>query len=437
MNGYRLFKRLALFAAAASLALPVARADQLSTSGQLLDRIVAVVNEGILLQSELDTQTGLIVSQLRDQNTQLPAPEVIKGQVLEQLILKELQLQRARRLGIQVPDAMLNATLSQVASRNGLTLTQLPQAMAADGIDYATFREDMRSDMVIEALHQRAVVARIQVSEREIERYLERQESSANEQVDYDLSHILIAIPASSRPEEVADAERRVGEVHNRLVQGEDFAELAITYSDGQNALDGGRLGWRKGGQLPGNFEQVVSELSPGQFSAPVRSQSGYHILQVNDVRGTEKFIVLQTHTRHILVQPDEILDDNAIRAKMQRIRQRIVDDGEDFGDVARLESADPGSAPKGGDLGWTSPGSFIPAYEAEVAKLSPGEISQPFRTDYGWHIVQLLDRKERDTTDEVKRDRAIQAIRSGKQEQETDIWLRQLRDEAYVEIRG
>ena len=437
MNGYRLFKRLALFAAAASLALPVARADQLSTSGQLLDRIVAVVNEGILLQSELDTQTGLIVSQLRDQNTQLPAPEVIKGQVLEQLILKELQLQRARRLGIQVPDAMLNATLSQVASRNGLTLTQLPQAMAADGIDYATFREDMRSDMVIEALHQRAVVARIQVSEREIERYLERQESSANEQVDYDLSHILIAIPASSRPEEVADAERRVGEVHNRLVQGEDFAELAITYSDGQNALDGGRLGWRKGGQLPGNFEQVVSELSPGQFSAPVRSQSGYHILQVNDVRGTEQFIVLQTHTRHILVQPDEILDDNAIRAKMQRIRQRIVDDGEDFGDVARLESADPGSAPKGGDLGWTSPGSFIPAYEAEVAKLSPGEISQPFRTDYGWHIVQLLDRKERDTTDEVKRDRAIQAIRSGKQEQETDIWLRQLRDEAYVEIRG
>lgn len=437
MTGYRFFKRLTLFAAAAALALPVARADQLSSSGQLLDRIVAVVNEGILLQSELDTQTGLIVRQLRDQNTQLPAPEVIKGQVLEQLILKELQLQRARRLGIQVPDAMLNATLSQVASRNGLTLTQLPQAMAADGIDYASFREDMRSDMVIEALHQRAVVARIQVSEREIERYLERQESSANEQVDYDLSHILIAIPASSRPEEVADAERRVGEVHNRLVQGEDFAELAITYSDGQNALDGGQLGWRKGGQLPGNFEQIVSELSPGQFSAPVRSQSGYHILKVNDVRGTEKFIVLQTHTRHVLVQPDEILDDNAIRAKMQRIRQRIVENGEDFGDVARLESADPGSAPKGGDLGWTSPGSFIPAYEAEVAKLSPGEISQPFRTDYGWHIVQLLDRKERDTTDEVKRDRAIQAIRSGKQEQETDIWLRQLRDEAYVEIRG
>ena len=437
MTGYRFFKRLTLLAAAATLALPVARADQLSTSGQLLDRIVAVVNEGILLQSELDTQTGMIVRQLREQNTQLPSPEVIKGQVLEQLILKELQLQRARRLGIQVPDAMLNATLSQVASRNGLTLTQLPQAMAADGIDYASFREDMRSDMVIEALHQRAVVARIQVSEREIERYLERQESSANEQVDYDLSHILIAIPASSRPEEVADAERRVGEVHNRLVQGEDFAELAITYSDGQNALDGGQLGWRKGGQLPGNFEQIVSELSPGQFSAPVRSQSGYHILKVNDVRGTEKFIVLQTHTRHVLVQPDEILDDNAIRAKMQRIRQRIVEDGEDFGDVARLESADPGSAPKGGDLGWTSPGSFIPAYEAEVAKLSPGEISQPFRTDYGWHIVQLLDRKERDMTDEVKRDRAIQAIRSGKQEQETDIWLRQLRDEAYVEIRG
>jgi peptidyl-prolyl cis-trans isomerase SurA len=424
-------------AAALVAAVPSARADQLSNSGQLLDRIVAVVNEGVLLQSDLDIQTSLILRQLRDQNTQLPPEDVIKSQVLEQLILKELQLQRARRIGIRIPDAMLNATLSQVAARNGLTLTQLPQAMAADGIDYANFREEMRNDMVIEALHQRDVVARIQVSEREIERYLERQESSANEQVDYDMSHILVAVPASARPEELADAEQRIGDIHNRLIAGEDFEQLAITYSDGQNALEGGRLGWRKGGQLPGNFESVVSRLSPGQFSAPVRSASGYHILKVNDVRGTEKIIVLQTHTRHILIQPDEIMDDAATRSKMERLRTRIVEGGEDFADVARLESQDPTSAPQGGDLGWSSPGAFVPAFEDEVARLSPGEISQPFRTDYGWHIVELIDRKERDTTEEVKRERAVQAIRSGKQEQETEIWLRQIRDEAYVEIRG
>jgi peptidyl-prolyl cis-trans isomerase SurA len=423
--------------AAMTIAAPASRADQLSENGLLLDRIVAVVNEGILLQSELEAQTSMIIRQLREQNTQLPADDVIKAQVLEQLIMKELQLQRARRLGIRIPDAMLNATMSQIAARNGLTLSQLPQAMAADGIDYATFREEMRDDMVIEALHQRDVVTKIQVSEREINRYLERQENSATEQVDYDLSHILIAAPASAQPEEIADAERRIGEIHNRLIEGEDFEELAITYSDGQNALEGGRLGWRKGGQLPGNFEAVVSELSPGQFSAPIRSQSGYHILKVNDVRGTEKIIVLQTHIRHILVQPDQILDDDAVRAKMERIRERIVVDGEDFSDVARLESEDPTSAPQGGDLGWNSPGNFVPVFEAEVAKLAPGEISQPFRTDYGWHIVELVDRKERDTTDEVKRQRAIQAIRSGKQEQETEIWLRQIRDEAYIEIRS
>lgn len=424
-------------AAVLAVGMSPSRADQLSDSGVLLDRIVAVVNEGVLLQSDLDTHTGLIIRQLREQDTQLPPDDVIKAQVLEQLILKELQIQRANRLGIRVPDAMLNATLSQVAARNGLTLSQLPQAMAADGIDYAAFREEMRDDMVIEALHQRDVVARIQVSEREIERYLERQESSANDQVDYDLSHILIAVPASALPEEIADAEQRIGDIHNRLIAGEDFEELAITYSDGQKALDGGRLGWRKGGQLPGSFESVVSKLSPGQFSAPVRSPSGYHILKVNDVRGTEKIIVLQTHIRHILVQPDQILDDNAVRAKMERIRERIVVDGEDFADVARLESGDPTSAPQGGDLGWNSPGTFVPIFENEAAKLAPGEISQPFRTDFGWHILEVIDRKERDTTEEVKRDRAIQAIRAGKQEQETDIWLRQIRDEAYVEIRS
>jgi peptidyl-prolyl cis-trans isomerase SurA len=210
-----------------------------------------------------------------------------------------------------------------------------------------------------------------------------------------------------------------------------------VAYSDGQNALDGGRLGWRRGAQLPPVFFDVVRDLQPGEISPPIRSPSGVHLLKLNDIRGSDRVIELQHHTRHILLRPDEILDDRAIKSKLQRIRVRIVEDGEDFDDVARLESDDPGSGPMGGDLGWNTPGTFVPVFEEEIAALQPGQISEPFRTEFGWHIVELIDRQERDTTEEVQRMRAIEAIRASKREQETEIWLRQLRDEAYVELRG
>jgi peptidyl-prolyl cis-trans isomerase SurA len=281
------------------------------------------------------------------------------------------------------------------------------------------------------------VIARISVSEREIERFLQRQESSAGDQIDYDLSHILVSISASASPDEIAAAEQEIGSVHDRLMAGDDFTEVAITSSDGQNALDGGRLGWRKGAQLPDVFFEVVRDMNPGDISPPVRSPSGVHVLKLNDVRGAERVIELQHHTFHILLRPDQVLDDRAIKSKLDRIRKRVVENDEDFSDVARLESDDPGSAPLGGDLGWNAPGTFVPAFEDVVANLQPGEVSEPFRTQFGWHIVLLVDRLERDTTEEVKRSRAIDAIRASKREQETEIWLRQLRDEAYVEIRG
>jgi peptidyl-prolyl cis-trans isomerase SurA len=225
--------------------------------------------------------------------------------------------------------------------------------------------------------------------------------------------------------------------VEKELQDGADFAELAVTTSDGQNALNGGNLGWRKGSQLPDVFFDVVRHMEPGEISTPIRSPSGFHILKLNDVRGSERVVELQHHTMHILLRPDEVLDDSAVEAKLSRIRERIIADGEDFSDIARLESDDPGSAPTGGDLGWNAPGTFVPIFEQEVASLKPGEISEPFRTEFGWHIVLLVDRQERDTTDEVRRMRAIEAIRASKREQETEIWLRQLRDEAYVEVRG
>jgi len=409
----------------------------LSNTGALLDRIVAVVNEGIILKSQMDDKVRVITSQLREQGNPLPPPEAIEQQVLEQLIVQEVQLQRARRLGIRISDQMLNGTLQRIAERNGLTLTELPAALQAQGIDYARYREDVRNDMILDGLLQRDVIARISVSEREIERFLERQESSAGDQIDYDLSHILVAINPSAPAEEVATAELRIKDIERQLQDGADFAELAVTLSDGQNALQGGKLGWRKGAQLPAVFFDVVRDMKPGEISPPIRSPSGFHILRLDDVRGTERVVQLQHHTQHILLRPDEILDDSAVKSKLSRIRDRIVENGEDFSDVARLESDDPGSAPTGGDLGWNAPGTFVPAFEEVVASLQPGEISEPFRTEFGWHIVLLVDRQERDTTDEVQRMRAIDAIRASKREQETEIWLRQLRDEAYVEVRG
>ncbi len=426
-----------LFFIASLLASSGVRAQEtLSNSGVLLDRIVAVVNDGVILQSQMDSKVDLVAGQLRDQNTALPPREVLESQVLEQLITQEVQLQRARRLGVRVPDAMLNSTLQRVAQRNGISLSDLPRAMAAQGIDYRQYREDMRNEMILDSLRQRDVVARISVSEREIERFLGKQESSAGDQIDYELSHILIAVDSNATPEEVGEAGERIEELYQRLVAGEDFAELAVEYSQGQNALDGGDLGWRKGAQLPPVFFDAIDDLQPSEFTDPIRSPSGFHLLKLNDVRGAEKIIVLQTRVSHILLQPNEVLDDTAVEQKLLQLRGRI-EDGEDFADVARIDSEDPGSAPLGGDLGWTSPGTFVPVFEDQLARLEPGQMSMPFRTEFGWHLVLLVDRQERDTTEEVKRQRAVQAIRASKQEQETEIWLRELRDEAYVEVRG
>jgi len=426
-----------LFLMASFLASTGVRAQEtLSNTGVLLDRIVAVVNDGVILQSQMDSKVDLVAGQLRDQNTALPPREVLEGQVLEQLITQEVQLQRASRLGVRVPDAMLNSTLQRVAQRNGISLSDLPQAMAAQGIDYRQYREDMRNEMILDSLRQRDVVARISVSEREIERFLDKQESSVGDQIDYELSHILISVDSDATPEEVAEAGERIEELYQRLVAGEDFAELAVEYSQGQNALDGGDLGWRKGAQLPPVFFDAIDDLQPGEFTDPIRSPSGFHLLKLNDVRGAEKIIVLQTRVSHVLLLPNEVLDETAVEQKLLQLRGRI-EDGEDFADVARIESEDPGSAPLGGDLGWTSPGTFVPVFEDQLARLEPTQMSMPFRTEFGWHLVLLVDRQERDTTEEVKRQRAIQAIRTSKQEQETEIWLRELRDEAYVEVRG
>jgi peptidyl-prolyl cis-trans isomerase SurA len=416
---------------------PAAAATSLSDTGVLLDRIIALVDDGVVLQSELDAQLEMISRQLREQGTRMPPREVLRQQVLESLILQQIQLQRAERLGIRISDEQLNLALQQVAANNGVSFSELPRAMAADGVDYSMFREQLRKELTLDSVRQRDVVARIAVSEREINRWLEQYESTRGSQIDYDISQILIALPPDPSPEQVLAAEGRVRDVHARLEAGGDFAELAVAESEGQQALSGGRLGWRRGSQLPQQFAGVIQGLREGEISAPIRSGSGFHIFRLNATRGADDTVIQwQSQTRHILMTPNEVLDDDAVRTRLEAIRERILA-GESFADIAMLESDDPGSATRGGDLGWNPPGTFVPEFEAQIEMLKPGEISEPFRSPFGWHIVELIDRAERDTTEEVKRNMAVRAIRASKQEQETELWLRRLRDEAWVEIRG
>jgi peptidyl-prolyl cis-trans isomerase SurA len=432
------FARSLLLVSSAVLTAPAAlQAESLSDTGVLLDRIVALVDDGVVLKSELDTQVQTITLQLREQGVRMPPPEVLRQQILESLIVQQVQLQRAERIGIRVNDEQLNSALARVAERNEIAFSQLPAVLAADGISYAAFREQMRREMTIDALRQRDVLGRIEVSEREIQRWLEQHDATRVSQVDYDISQILVTLPEDPGPEQLEAARARAAAIHARLQAGDEFAELAVAESSGQQALTGGRLGWRRGAQLPEQFADAIRSLDIGEFSEPIRSSSGFHIFRVNDIRGgDERVIQLQTKASHILLAPNEVLDDDTIRGRLVAIRERVIA-GESFADIALLESEDSGSAARGGDLGWNPSGTFVPEFEAQLDQLSPGEISEPFRSPFGWHIIQLQDRQERDTTDDMRRMQAVQGIRGSKLEQETELWLRRLRDEAWVEIRG
>jgi peptidyl-prolyl cis-trans isomerase SurA len=416
----------------------VARAQtrELTTKGVMLDRVVAVVNDGVVLDSELNEQVAAVTERLRAQKLELPAENVLRQQVLERLVLQEIQSQRAARAGLKVPDDALNNALTEVAQRNNIPLSQLPEALAQQGIDYPSYREEMRKELTLGLLRQRDVLQRISVTPREIDQFLAKQASAPSEQNEYNVSHILIAVGQTATPEQIEAASKRAADVYQRAKGGEDFAKLAVAYSNSQTALDGGALGWRKGTELPTFLTDVIVKLKPGEVSEPLRTPSGYHIVKLNDVRNEEKkAIVDQVHVRHILMKTNELTDDATVRQKLEQIRQRVLK-GEDFAGVASITSEDPGSAAQGGDLGWTSPGTFVPEFDAAISKLKDGEISEPFHTQYGWHIAQLLGRRQYDNTDELKRRQAMEAIRASKADEETELWLRRLRDEAYVETK-
>jgi peptidyl-prolyl cis-trans isomerase SurA len=412
-----------------------AQTRDIGVHGEMLDRIAAIVNDGLVLKSELDTQMDAVTKRLQEQKVELPSQSVLKQQVLDRLIVQEIQTQHAKRVGLTVSDEQLNSALQEIASRNKIPFDQLPTALSAQGVDYKQYREGMRKELTLNTLRQRDVIAHINVSPRELEQFLARQQSSAAND-EFNVSHILLSLPEAATPQQLEEITHKAQDLAARASKGEDFGQLAIANSNSQTALDGGQLGWRKGTQLPQFILDLVAPMKPGQVSAPVRTPSGFHIVKLNERRsGEAQVIINQVHVRHILMKTNELDDDETVRQKLSKLRERILK-GEDFAGLASTNSADPGSAPDGGDLGWSGPGTFVPEFDKAIADLKPNEISEPFKSRYGWHIVQMLGTRTYDSTDDVRRQRAFAAIRESKADEETELWLRRLRDEAFVEIK-
>lgn len=410
---------------------------ELSTSGELIDRIAAVVNDGVVLASQLDEQTEEVTQRLRQQKTELPPRNVLRKQILERLVIEEVQMQRANKLGIHISDEQLNGALDNVAKSNGISFADLPRTLEQQGIDYRMYRDDIRHQMTLQMLRQRDVIGRINISPRELDQAMARAQNSPDQNSEYNVSHILISVPVTASPEQVQAREARAQEVFEKAQAGDDFAQLAVTYSDSSTNIEGGSLGWRKGSQLPSIVADQVAKMKAGEIAQPIRTPSGFHVFRLNELRGgVQQAVVSQVHARHILLRTSDLEDDQTIQQKLTDIRKRIVEQHEDFGAIAAVTSQDPGSAADGGDLGWAGPGSFVPTFEQQLDALQENEITQPFKTEYGWHLVQLLGRRVHDATQDKIRQQVFAQLRESKAEEETELWLRRLRDEAFVEYR-
>jgi peptidyl-prolyl cis-trans isomerase SurA len=408
---------------------------QYSQAAVELDRIIAVINDDVVMKSELDEKVRTVKSQLNEQGTALPPISILEKQVLDRLILSKLQIQMAENTGIRVDDESLNRTISNIAAENKLSLAEFREILESDGYSYEKFREDIRHEILTSRLRQRQVDNRITVTEREIKNFLDNKEHQGEIETEYSLAHILVSTPEGISAAEREDSKKVAGKVLNDLKNGGDFAQLAATYSDSQDALDGGKLGWRKAGQVPTLFAESVADMEKGDVSNLIRSSSGFHIIKLLDVRSTEQHVVTQTNARHILIRTDELIKDEDARNRLKQLLLRI-NGGDDFADLARGHSTDTVSAADGGSLGWVSPGDLVPKFENVMNSLAPGQVSSPFQTQFGHHIVQVLERREHDSTEDVKRAKAREAIRRRKMEEAHQNWLRELRDDAYVEYR-
>jgi peptidyl-prolyl cis-trans isomerase SurA len=400
-----------------------------------MDRIIAVVDQSVVTEQELIDRIKSITAQIEKRGGELPSQEVLQKQILERLIVDSLQLQLAAQTGIKVDDGQLDKTIERIAEQNKLSLADFKKALQADGVSFVKFREDIRNEIIISRLREREVENRVTITEGEVDNYLTTQASRVGEQDDFDISHILIRLPEDATPEDLQKARARTEELLKAIQGGMSFSEASATYSDAPNALDGGSLGWRNASQIPPAFFESVKELQVGAITPPFRSQSGIHILKLNDRRASSSSLMVdQTHVRHILLKQSEVVSESEAKRKIEGIRERI-ENGTKFEEMARQYSED-GSASNGGDLGWVNPGDTVPAFEKAMNDLGPGEISPPILTPFGWHILQVIERRKQDMSKEAARLKARQEIRARKAEEAYNDWIRELRDKAYVELR-
>ena len=401
-----------------------------------VNNIAAIINDDIITSLELTQQLDSIKKQLRSQNTRLPAENILRKQVLEREVLKQIQLQIAKSTGIRIDDNELNSTLSRIAQQNRMSLREFRDALESDGLKFTVFREDIRSEMIVARLHQREIHNRINISTQEVENFLATQATQGNIDDEFNISHILITVPEAANADQISESQQRAEKILAKLDAGEEFQQVAISDSDGQKALEGGKLGWRKAGQLPTLFSTSVTQMQVGEHSKLIRSSSGFHIIRLNEKRTGEKHIITQTKARHILIRVNELNTESDVVTRLQQLRERIIG-GADFNELAKSHSEDRASAINGGDLGWVSPGQMVPQFEAAMNSLLPTEVSQPFQSQFGWHIVQAQERRDLDNSEEFTQNKAREFIRQRKIEEMTETWLRQVREEAFVVIKA
>lgn len=398
------------------------------------DRIVAVIGSEAVTYHELRARLASALRQLERQGTPLPPQDVLERQMLERVITERAQLQYARESGLRVDDVQLDQAVSRIAASNKLTLQQFREALEKDGVSYAKFREEIRSEMIMVRLREREVDNKLVISDGEIDNYLADQKARGGGE-EYELAHILLRAPESASPEQLQKLRLRGEQALQRAQAGENFAQLAAAYSDAQDALQGGGLGWRGLDRLPALYAEAASRLQPGELSPLLRSAAGFHVVKLIGKRGgNQPAAIQQTRARHILVRINEVVSESEASRKLQTVRERIVN-GVDFAEQARLYSQD-GSATKGGDLGWLNPGDTVPEFEQAMDALKVGELSPVVRSPFGMHLIQVQERRERDVSEERQRAVARQALRERKLDEAYQDWLRQLRDRVYVENR-
>jgi peptidyl-prolyl cis-trans isomerase SurA len=399
---------------------------------EALDSIAVVVNNDVITSNELEDKINYYKNQIRLSSGSISDMDSLKKQVLERMIRDKVQLQQAALLGIQIDDISLNRMIDTMAQKNNLTLNQLRATLEQEGIDFADFRNQTREELIIQELQKRMVADKVNVTPQEIKQLLESNAAQEKSGTEFHLLHILIATPENASPENIQLAQKKAENIYQQLLEGADFKQLAIRESNGSNALNGGDLGTRKANELPELFLSAIEGLQQGDVSKPVKSASGFHLLKLAGSSSNIE-MVTQTHARHILIKTSADISDDDARQNLLDLKQRI-EQGEDFADLANEYSEDPGSKIKGGDLGWANPGTFVTEFENVMGSLKDGEISEPFKSQFGWHLMQVLERREIDMAKTVMEAKAMQAIRARKIDEELRLWLRKIRDEAYVE---